>query len=338
MLRRLILPISTELCDDEWEVADNDTVNRVNCWMDERIEFIRRVFLAPDLAHDKPILENSSALAGELIRILTHRVFNYQSKKSIQELLPAVKVNLLDQLQREKPIQLLYLYNGGYRASLVSNNSMLVFEPDQTELMLMYQIALLKEKISKVYPQGIEFTIVINNGVAHWVNNIPLDSTCKYAQQFRNMIEYLGADKYVRVLLQSELDSYNNQYDFSNIETQTEITEKEHAIINRFKGCDISREDAQLLAARYTQAESDWFKVLTATTIGRRALLMRQVASEIMLSFRPFPGGAIRAQNGSLGFEVNGDSITPKLITSENGLVNRLQVVPLSWPWQCVIT
>jgi hypothetical protein len=39
-----------------------------------------------------------------------------------------------------------------------------------------------------------------------------------------------------------------------------------------------------------------------------------------------------------LGFEVNGDSITPKLITSENGLVNRLQVVPLSWPWQCVIT
>jgi hypothetical protein len=42
------------------------------------------------------------------------------------------------------------------------------------------------------------------------------------------------------------------------------------------------------------------------------------VAHPHSLSFRPFPGGAIRSQNGSVGFEEQGETQVPKLITSEN--------------------
>lgn len=44
--------------------------------------------------------------------------------------------------------------------------------------------------------------------------------------------------------------------------------------------------------------------------------MFRQVAHPEMLSFRPFPGGAIRIQNGSLGFMMNNNFLSLKLITA----------------------
>ena len=272
-------------------------------------------------------------MTNALVDILVHRSFNYQSKKNSLHILPGIRQTMALSIALGRPIPFLYLYNGGYRASPFPNDSSLIFNPDFTELMLLYQLALLHQKIRAVYSPGMEFTIVINNGVAQYVNDVPVVATEQYVQQLRAMINWVGAEKTVRVLVQSELQEIVAEEGSRINPSIPLLSDKEHATIERFMGRAISREEASIRALRYTQAEALWFDEVNKIARSQQAILLRQIADGSMLSFRPFPGGAIRSQNGSLGFDYINETIRLKLITTESGARRSIVRLPMVFPW-----
>lgn len=329
----LILPLSLHSRHEGLYRADDECTAIVNAWMTTRTESMREYW---SQRSPKPIVHDAlghSSLAGSIADILTHRAFNHQSKYKSNPILPGIRIKLAEQVKKETPIKFLLLYNGGYRASSLDDSLSLIFEPDQTELMLLYQIALLKARIDELYPPGIDFRIVVNNGVAHWVNDISIRQTEGYARMLRRMIEVLGADGSVRVLLQSELEGYDPGFSFEPVQPIAEMSEQEHGIVERFLGRSCSLEEARYRTALYAVAEAKWAEDLSSDPSSTGAILMRQIAHPNMLSFRPFPGGAIRAQNGTLGFQYRRNVLTPKLITSETARRNVVKWVPYSFPW-----
>ncbi len=331
MTKRLILPLPQQGNNHEMPLASDAVQQHIQAWLNEKIDYIKSVFQSSLHTPNKHAI-NSTAQA--IVSILTQKIFNFQSKKNIQHLLTAVEAGIMQAIENQAPLHFVYLYNGAYRASCCPQAMNLIFEPDQTELMLLYQIALLQERVKAVYAPGIQFTIVLNNGVAHWVNQIPLAATTSYANAFRKMIQYLNANNNIRLLVQSELSNFNSSFQWSKHEVLPPLSGKEHHIIERFTGRSLLPLEAAILAHRYTEAETTWFNQLNRLPQVQTAILMRQVADTHMLSFRPFPGGAIRAQNGSLGFELQGETILPKLITSENSRQAQVSITTMVWPWQ----
>ncbi|MGI9192301.1 MAG: hypothetical protein ACR2IL_09265, partial [Chitinophagaceae bacterium] len=137
----------------------------------------------------------------------------------------------------------------------------------------------------------------------------------------------------INILLQSELPGFNTHLNLDSSNHMSMISEKDHQIIERFMGRTLNNEEATQRAHTYLQAELYWFKQLSEYDENHSAIWMRQVANTNMLSFRPFPGGAIRSQNGSFGFEMHGAALRPKLITSNNVSQNNLTCVTISLPW-----
>ncbi|MFN3588980.1 MAG: hypothetical protein ACK4UP_06325 [Spirosomataceae bacterium] len=317
MSGNLILPLPHLDDDLRYSQANKTFVEIINSWIDNKILSIREVWTQNQLPITPEHTHTPAILADEILQILTHRIFNYQSKKNLTQVITKVKLNLEKQIANGSPIRIFFLYNGGYRASPFSGKQSLIYEPDQTELMLLFQITLLKQKIATIYPHGIEFFIVINNGVALWTNEIPLFETEKYANRMRGMIQFLGAEGDVHILVQSELPSFNPNYSFTPSHPRTKISEQDHLNVERFLGRTCSYEEASFRFTTYLQAEAKWAEDLSSIVTAKDALIMRQVAHPDMLSFRPFPGGAIRTQNGSLGFEYHNDKLIPKLITSK---------------------
>ena len=333
MHNELLLPLINQDSTGRHPQADEYYTARVTAWINERAEQARQVWRCPVTSHKTFLQAQHQALADTIADILTHRAFNFQSRGRLTPLLPQVKQNLLRQLSRGDPIRFYLLYNGGYRASPFPDEPSLIFEPDQTELMLLYQIALLHEKVRAIYTPGIQFFIVVNNGVALWVNDIPIKATQAYASQLRRMIDWLGAAGNVRVVLQSELAQFNPRPSFKPVCTPRVLADKDHQLVERFLGRSCSPEEAGHRHALYALAEAQWAQDLSPLVAAHDALMLRQVAHSDMLSFRPFPGGAIRIQNGSLGFQDLKGTLTPKLITTEAVQQHGIQLVPCILPW-----
>ncbi len=332
MTETLILPLTCDADMVEHSKADAELISMVSAWITIRSEFIRDVWSQQSTLQQTVFSNNPSDSADKIAKILTHRVFNYQSKINLNHIIPGVRQNLFTQLCTGTSIKFFLLYNGGYRAAPVPNQLPLIFEPDQTELMLLYQIALLNQKIRALYTHGIDFFIVINNGVAQWVNDIPVSATENYANQLRKMIRFFGAENSVSVLLQSELAGFDPHFSFEPFHSQQLLNEDEYITVERFLGRPCSREEAELRSALYSLAESKWAHDLSPIIETNHGIIMRQVAHPEMLSFRPFPGGAIRIQNGTLGFRYKNNSLHPKLITSKSMKVNTIKWVPYHVP------
>ncbi len=330
----LILPVADDSKLYDLDKTDSELTTLVTNWINERSEHIHSVWSVPSGLQKSNQSLSPSKIAEEATKILIHRVFNYQSKKKLGQTVSQIQQNLFRQICSGKPLIFLLLYNGGYRASLMPDRLDLNFEPDQTELMLLYQIALLKEKIEVFYNFGIQFFIVINNGVAKWVNDIPISETEKYANQLRGMIKFFGAENTVSVLLQSELNDFDPSISVDLSNQHSIISEDEHLIVERFLGRHCSREEAEQRSALYKLAELKWAKDLTNITSGKDGLLMKQVAHSDLLSFRPFPGGAIRIQNGTLGFQFHNNTLVPKLITSKSLLDHNVMFAPYHLSWR----
>lgn len=148
------------------------------------------------------------------------------------------------------------------------------------------------------------------------------------------MIQLFGAENKVRVLLQSELVGFHPKISFEAVHMQAQLLEKEHKIVERFLGRTCSLEEAKYRSGLYQLAEAKWDEDLSPMVTANGALLMRQVAHKDMLSFRPFPGGAIRIQNGSFGFQYQNKGLKPKLITSQNTVEQAIKQVyyDIQWP------
>ncbi len=331
-MNHLFFPIIFPSNSENYIIADQEVALKINEWFNDRIEYIHNYWLTPYSNFNHNLLINPNFIADKIIGILIHRDFNYQSKTKLISILPAVRQNLIRQIITGRPINFFLLYNGGYRASSLNDGLSLIFNPDQTELMLLYQITLLNEKINSIYLPGVNFVIVINNGVANWVNEIPYSETENYVNQLRKIIENLGASYKISVLLQSEIEGHSSLLSEGIVQSDLNITETEHRIVERFLGRHCSREEAKYRITLYKLGEANWEETLSSLAQENDCIMLRQVAHPDMLSFRPFPGGAIRIQNGTFGFEYVNNNLKPKLITSESIRQLGVTLVPYSLP------
>lgn len=310
MLPTLFLPVKS----NSGAFPKGNVEPNIQGWMDERMAFIRQIWTAPPPPSLK--LEDPQDVVNALVDLLTHRKFNYVSKSKLRPIMDGVRQNLAKQWTSGQPLTFYLLLNGGYRAAHGPERSDLIFEPDHTELLLLYQIALFRSEVARLCDRPVAFHIVVNNGVAKWVNGIALAKTERYANKFRGLVDQLGASREVQVLLQSELVGFEPNKDFGTALSPSALSAQEHAMVERFLGRTCSKEEAEYRAALYVEAEAKWARDLQPLIQAHGGLVMRQVAHPDMLSFRPFPGGAIRIQNGTLGWVEHKERLQPKLVTA----------------------
>lgn len=331
MIPTFLVPLPSGASLPGYPSAEEGLVSKAEAWMRAKRSQSAGVW---ESEGQYGALDGSAAAGSELLdallRVLTHRRFNFQSQKNLHpDLLPQAREHLQLQLEQGKPLAFYLLYNGGYRSWPFSDEFPLTFTPDATEWMLLHQISMMQGKIRALYPPGIHFTIVVNNGVAHWVNEISLEKTAQYAASLRHMVQKWGAEMGIRVLLQSELPSFDPQFQEVGELPARGLMPKEHVLVERFLGRPCSREEALYRATLYVRAEEYWGDEIASLARADHAVMLRQVAHPETLSFRPFPGGAIRTQNGSFGWWLNGGQFTPKLITPENKNQFRIQWVAI---------
>jgi len=328
MPKFFVLPWPASRFFNERTLPNTLQAEKVATWFGDCQNLIRSIWHTKRTNANSQQADHAQQLAQRIAVLLTQHKFNFQSRGKVRHLLGDLEKNLQHQIKRHAPIRFFLLYNGGYRASPAPQENCLIFEPDQTELMLLYQIARLDEEIRHIYPGGIEFSVVINNGVAWWVNGIGLQTTQAYANDLRQMITSHGGSSTVRVILQSELPDFDPDFCWTGKPTCPPLAEKDHLLVERFLGRACSLEESACRAAMYTAAEQRWGQTLQALAQQCGAVVLRQVSHPDMLSFRPFPGGAIRVQNGSLGFEVTEDAWRLKLITAETVRQHHIEYVP----------
>jgi hypothetical protein len=281
---------------------------------------------APDLADVR-------GLADVIVGILLNHEFNHQSRGRVAHLLPAVREAIIAQIARHQPIQLFISYNGGYHATTRSDFSRpLGFDAAATELLLLFMIARLKERLVAVYPPGMICQVVLNNGVAHFVNDIPLQRTEAYAQRLEDMIARLGGRNDVRVLVQSRLGDFTGRMREAAMDPAQEIDAATHHNIERFLGRPCSTAEARLRLGRYAPAEAAWWQELRQIIAAANGIRLLQVASPHFLSFRPFPGGATRSQTGQIGFRINSGKVVPTLVTTATFLKACVLATPICLP------
>lgn len=301
---------------------------RLSCWLEEKTRDMHGIWSGGSYRPVVAPVSDPATCADRILSVLVDPKFNYQSRGRVVRFFPSLRHRLEQTTQSMRPITFFLLFNGGYRATPWPNRLELVFQPDQTELMLLYQIALLQQKITAFYAPGIDFVIVVNNGVARWVNDIPCHLTEDYVRRLRTMIYQTGAADHVRVLAQSELPDYRDTWVGGGITVTENFTETEHRLVERFLGRSCDSAEARFRNALYSAAEAVWAEVLRPLAEAQNAVVLRQVAHPASLSFRPFPGGAIRTQNGTLGFSVRNESLIPTLITTSN--FERYAVTPVA--------
>ncbi|MBU8543526.1 MULTISPECIES: hypothetical protein [Roseomonadaceae] len=276
-----------------------------------------------------PPLDPVEAILGVLLR----HEFNHQSRGRVAHLLPGLRQRLQAQVQRAAPIPFFMSYNGGYHATTRPDFSRpLGFEAGIAELLFLHMIARLKRRLAAVYPPGMVYHIVLNNGVADWVNDIPTARTEAYARALEGMAAALGAAGQVRLLVQSHLGDFAARMRQVPIAPAAEIDPATHHNIERFLGRPCTAAEARLRLARYAPAESAWWQELRGIVDAAGGIRLLQVASADFLSFRPFPGAATRAQTGQVGFRLQGGKPVPMLITTATFAGAGVVPVPVRWP------
>lgn len=255
------------------------------------------------------------AIAEQILRVLLSHEFNYQSRGRLAHLVPDLLAGFERVIGSGRKLPVYFLFHGGYRAKVGGPALAHTFAPDITELLLIQQVARLERRIRAIYPPGVRFAIVINNGVAAHTNGIPYALTSGYVRGLRRLIARLGADQTVWVLEQAELGDFGAKMHAVEVVPKAQIDPVDHGVVERFLGRTCSSEEACLRLATYERAEGVWGAEIRAIVAAQDGFFCRQVAHPACLSFRPFPGGAIRVQNGSVGFRIGASGPVPAFVT-----------------------
>jgi hypothetical protein len=316
----------------QYTEVETESGSQVSKWLDAGIERMRAIWAQRSLESGASTAVKPELCAERIMAVLLHRKFSHQSRGRLAPLLNELRRSLLNHIENGRGITFFLLYNGGYRASPVPGTLGLNFHPDHTELLLLHQISLLQERVAAIYGPGIDFVIVVNNGVSKWVNDISCLATEAYATRLRDMIRSIGAEPAVSVLVQSELTGYGDLPPAMHVPPRPAFSAKDHQIVERFLGYRCSEKEARHRYALYFAAEAAWAEKLRPIVKARGAIMLRQVAHPEMLAFRSFPGGATRVQNGSLGFRDDGGTLIPRLITTFNFDQCSIKPVPVALP------
>lgn len=302
---------------------------RISRYLADCARFAVAAFARPPGAATGSTAETVEAI----VAILLGDEFNFQSRGRVAHLLPEVRRALAVHVARGAPIQLFMSYNGGYHATTTADFSQpLGFDAGLAEFLFLYMIARLKHRLAAVYPPGMTYHVVLNNGVAAYVNDIPVARTEAYARQFEAMAARLGAANVVRVMVQSSFGDFAPRMAGVPIPPLGPLDPAAHHNIERFLGRRCSEAEARRRFACYAPAEAVWWEQLREIIAAADGIRLLQVASPNFLSFRPFPGSATRSQTGQIGFRLQGDRIVPVLVTTLTAAKADVVPVGVRWP------
>lgn len=320
----ILLPITDRRCDTLAAGSDADRALLAR-HLDQTLAAIAEA-LAPAAG---AIDAAPHACAERIVHALLGHRYNYQSRGKVAQHVPDAIARMTARLAEGRQPALHLLLHGGYRAGVGPDSPVHTFAPDMTEVMLIRQIARFNAEIRAVCPVGVHVTLVINNGVAAFTNGISYDRTNGYVAALRDLIVRLGAQAHVAVLNQHELGDFAARMADIAITPAATITAFDHAMVERFVGRACSEAEARLKLATYLAAERAWGAQVAEIARTAHSVVCRQVASPTCLSFRPFPGGAMRIQNGALGFAVADDTLRPTMLTPANWAGSGARAVPL---------
>jgi hypothetical protein len=257
--------------------------------------------------------------ATEVFNIITGRNYSHLSRGKADKYKDDIFRHIKQDAQSGKPATFFYDLGPGYHASLYPELMELSFETGLSELFALYQISEFSREVSEVYLNGVQFYIIIDNLCALATNDIPIEKTIQYCADLRSLIEEIGAQHYIKLLVESELfeesDYPRLKHPVSTTSNQS-ISEEEIDNVSRFIGrhCDMSEALARINL--YGKASEVTEKNLSSVVTGVR---LTQRATENTLGFRSFPGGDSRIQAGEVAITHNKKGkLCPILLTSRN--------------------
>ncbi len=273
---------------------------------------------------DAPEVPAESVAAGRLPELIfaaqTQREFCYLSRARVSPYRESARQRIARCIDRGEPVHYCLDIGGGYHASLRPGAEQLSFGPGLGELLLLRQIRRFDARVRRLYPPGTRFSLVIDNLVAWFVNDIPVQRTAQFCARLRDLIAHAGMAGQVDLWIESE---HLATADFERLRPAYHVepcpdamTRKDQETVERFLGraCDL-REAAER-SARYREITA-----ISGELINRRlhGLRMTQRATRETICFRPFPGADSRIQSGEVALRVADDGqVRPLLLTSHN--------------------
>jgi hypothetical protein len=260
-------------------------------------------------------------LASAIFSSLTGREFCYLSRSQSEPYRQGVEAILREQLARGEPLRFFLDLGAGYHATLRPGLEPLSFDVGLGELMVLRQVAAFRQRVCQLYAGGVRFVLVIDNMAALLVNDISLDDTSRYCSQFRSLIDSMGLDGVVSLLVESE------HFSIADFERRLAapkysaprgltLTEGVYQNVMRFLGRPCAPEEALERALRY-QPIIEASETLLEELIDGVHLTQRATSST--LAFRAYPGGAARIQCGEVALCHNEHGkLHPFLLTSQN--------------------
>jgi len=263
-------------------------------------------------------LRNAKNVTSEdIFNIIVSKEFNYQSKKNILHKKDGAIRAISRSIKNGLPIKLFFAVGGGYKAIIDNSNiSELNYTLGLGEIFVLYQICRLEHQIKKIYPPGILFSIVIDNGVANYVNDIPIEKTEGYSALYREVISKLGKDNIIKLVVQTESLNWISESKKIVVNMVDSISEDEYNNILRFTGRKYTMEEALFSKSKYIAA-MDLSAKLISNYIGDEMWFL-QYSTGNSLTFRPFPGGASRIQAGDIALKKENGKVLPFLISTKN--------------------
>lgn len=280
--------------------------------------------------HERAVLDPSTT-KSEAIRsifdLLASRRYGHLGRTRSEGYREVVSCRLQQDVSRNEPVQFFYDIGPGYHASLRPGEDGLSFDIGLGELLALHNVVSFCNDVQRLYEPGARFHLVIDNLCGWATNDIPLNRLEAYVERLRQLIQSVGAEDLVAVLVESE-NADQREYStrlaqIPEVPLDAPPTDDQIENVARFLGRRCSPPEASLRIERYRR-----------TTIATEALLARAIhgvrltqrAGPSTLGFRAFAGGDQRIQVGQVVFSNRrGDGVRPILLTSRN--VDRFRLV-----------
>ena len=301
--------------------------------LDRLEEYLRAILMS--FQTESEIGEQDGGSASDTIfRLLTSRRYSYlgrgRSETYRKRVIPWIEQAVSD----NQPVAFYYDLGGGYRASLRPGQEGLFFNVGLGELFALRQIALFCSQLRQYYSPGANFCIVIDNLCAYFTNDISIQRTSDYANQFRRLIAQLGLGDRVSLLLESEQFSpaeFSGEFARTAVHSSAvQPSPSEHENVQRFLGRLCELDEARTRIERYARADAVTERLIAPSIRGIR---LTQRATPQTICFRSFPGGDQRIQSGEMALSFDRDAdgrFQPLLLTSRN--VDRYRRLRLKAP------
>lgn len=288
----------------------------------DKVRFVLLEARARRLGGTEPVHEahtkgETAAIANRVVALLTSRPFNYQSKRRIGAQLGRATDAVARHVRRSERITIYYDLGGGYHASTDADGSTPVtFDITVGEILACYQMTRFASGVRQFYPNGVEFRIVIDNGVANYINDIPLECTARYCAAFRDLIRRLEMDDFVSLLVETERFDWASESKLIRYTPARDLSQAAYSNIVRFLGRPCSLVEAKDRQGRH-DAAVELSESLVRAVVGSDIRLLQQ-SDTGELTFRPFPGGAARIQTGRVGFLIGDGGARLHLVTDQS--------------------